>query len=298
MSRLNVKEVRDIVNEELTKELLVMEEKVSKLENKVLEQDNRLEVVDSHLKELEYKVNVLESGKILQGIVNDHLVRCIDDQNQYQRRQNIIIDGLFIPKNSGDKEIRQIVIAHFKKMKINVFDSEVVRAHRTGKPYRDTNGKFHVPILCRFVSWLPRNEVYENRRKGLGVRFKPDLTDMRQETFDSLCARLEEDERAKKLVSYIFIDRNCRLSAKTVDERVMAINSVQEFDLLLNFIENTLPPYDVIFKLLHDQKVLQFQKVDNLVNLHTIENVQEFLEREDTKYIGRKSACFEVAESL
>ena len=93
----------------------------------------------------------------------DHLNRSIDDSNQYIRRDNLIIDGLDIGKNSTNSDIRKAVSDAFQEVGLNLSESDVVRAHRTGCSFVDKKGKQHTPIICRFATWQPRNLVFSNQ---------------------------------------------------------------------------------------------------------------------------------------
>ena len=180
--RLKIQEVRDLINDELTArdmkltdELTARDMKIAELEGKVAQQGDRLKEYDTKLKDYDIKICKLESANLVQELYNKYLARSIDEQNQYQRRQNLLIDGLHIPRDAKDGVIRKIVIDHFKKIKVDIFGEDIVRAHRTGRTYRDKNGKMHTPILCRFVSWLPRNIAWENRKLAKGVFLKGEL---------------------------------------------------------------------------------------------------------------------------
>ena len=170
---------KDFIVGVLNEELVSRDANFLRLEQKVAEQELLIE-------EQARRIDILESNGRVQEIVNRHLTRSIDDQNQYVRRQNLIIDGLFIPKGAKDEEIRQIAIKQFRKMKLEINSNDVARAHRTGKPFYDSNGKLHVPILIRFLSWHPRNLVHENRNEARGVFFRADLTERRQRLLDDL----------------------------------------------------------------------------------------------------------------
>ena len=281
--RLEMQEVREIVIDELK----ARDDKIMQLEIKLDEQNLRLINQDKTIKNQSNKINILESSQIVQGMYNDYLVRAIDDQNQYQRRQNLVIDGLYIPQGAKDSEIRQIVTSHFERIKVDVYEEDIVRAHRAGRKYKDKNGKWHIPILCRFTSWWPRNVAYENRKLGKGVYLSADLTERRQDLLKELKDLHKSESRAIKLVSNIFADRNCKISVYSKDGRYFAVNTVEEFHLLLNFIEATLPPYDAIYKALHDDGIIIYQNVTNIINLNDVDDVAKTLDKENVKYIGR-----------
>ena len=281
--RLEIQEVRDLIIDELS----ARDKKIEELEGKVALQDYRLNEYETKLKEYDTKLCKLESTYRVQDLYNKYLARQIDDLNQYQRRQNLLIDGLRIPRDAKDNTIRDIVFNHFKKINIDILEEDIVRAHRTGRSYRDKSGKMHTPILCRFVSWHPRNIAWENRKLGKGVFLKADLTECRNELLEALQRSLHNDERVKAVVKYIFADRNCRITVNSLDGRYFPVNTLEEFNLLLNYIESTLPPYDAIMKALYDDGIGNFQKVANIINLNDVDDPVEVTNEENVKYIGR-----------
>ena len=290
--RLETIEVRELVNEEL----LARDKKIADLEEKLMKQDVLLEEHAKSLKEHARSLNLLESANVVQKMCNKYLIRSIDDQNQYQRRQNLIIDGLHIPKNANDDIIRDIVIRHFENIKVDIFNEDIVRAHRTGRPYRDKNGKMHSPILCRFISWWPRNIAWENRKLAKGVYLKADLMERRTALLENIQKSMKNDKRIGDVVEYIFADRNCRITAKSGDGRYFPVNTMEEFNLLVNYIESTLPPYDTIMQLLYDDGIAIYQKVENIINLNEVDDAAETLKKPNTKYIGREKGNIEAAK--
>ena len=286
--------VAKATQEYIAEVLLLRDQKIEELELKVINQEAKINDQEAKINDQEAKINdqdfriqILESTRNVQSKINEHLARAIDDNNQYSRVQNLLIDGVVVPKDASDNHIRQLVINLFKKMKVNINDSDVVRAHRTGRPYYDKNGKLHCPIICRFTSWYPRNEVYQKRKDVEGVYFKADLTARRQNLIYDLQSLLECNERAGDLISYVYADRNCRVSIRCKDERFMVVNTIEEFELLLDHIENTAP------RVKHSMNAMDANRseviVPHLVNLKTINDVTAFLDQPNTEYIGRRS---------
>ena len=272
------------------------------LEAKLVDQEGKINDLEADVKlhqqklaDQERKINILESHRAMQEIANKHLIRAIDDSNQYSRKSNLIIDGLNIKKDTNDRDIRLLVIDVIRKMDIEVLDRDVVRAHRTGRPYYDKSGKLHVPVICRFTSWWPRNEVYFNRKKAIGVYFKADLTAMRQDLLQDITRRVENDEQAHDLIQYVCADRYCNISVRTQDGRSMIVNEMEDFEHLLTYIENTLPPTKHIFRMLDDDERKMLFGIPNVINLNDIDDVETFLGKEANMYIGRKHDGIEAS---
>ena len=199
----------------------------------VTEKDELLKIVESllitrdvRISDLESKVSNLESenislNKSVNQLTNDlHLVdiridqvtRIADDQNQYSRKQNIIIDGLKIKRSDTDKHIRNLVLAQIRRLDLDIDDYEVDRAHRIETAYHDKNGKPHIPIVVRLTSWYARNEIYEARHefRKSNIYIRPDLTARRKDLLsDAEDIISEENSGASNLIEFVFVDRNC-----------------------------------------------------------------------------------------
>ena len=107
-----------------------------------------LEKYEGRIDALEKKVSYLESRERIQRNVNELLLRMIDDNEQYSRKQNIILDGLKVMKNDSDESIRKQIITEINRLKLDIKDWEVVRAHRSGRSYVD---KMAFGILLLYV---------------------------------------------------------------------------------------------------------------------------------------------------
>lgn len=210
---------------------------------------------DSDLARLRKRVDRLEGELESQKLFNRLLMRRVDDVEQYSRKQNLVFDGLNVKKGDGDEKIRGLVLAEIKRLKLDIREEEVVRAHRTGRPFVDRNGRSHVPVICRFASWRPRNVVWDARHDSR-LYVKPDLTARRANLLQDARERISEsDSLASTLCDYAYADRNCQLSIRTKDKRFLLFNSMEEFDGLLAYIVDTCPPYAAVFKLMRDDDV-------------------------------------------
>ena len=212
------------------------------------------------------------------------MARQIDDNSQYSRKTNIIIDGLTVKSGDNDDSIRRYVLQEIKKLKLDIESFEVDRAHRTAKPYFDKNGKHHTPVVCRFTNWYARNEFY-NASKQSSLFITADLTTRREHLLNSAKDRINvEGSRESKFFAYVFADRNCHITVKTADGRYFKVNSLDEFDRLIDYVEDTQPPYEEIWKVIELAK--RSTNVVNLSGMSTSE-INKWLSNASNVYIGR-----------
>ena len=212
----------------------------------------------------------------------DQLKRVSDDQSQYSRKQNLLLDGFNLKKSDNDRRIRDLVIAEIQRLDLDIDEYDVDRAHRAESPYYDKGGKLHTPVIVRFSSWYARNVMYEARKKSR-LYMKADLTARRKDLLNDAKQIFEDDKRAADLIEFVFVDRNCHLSIKTKDERFFKFNSIPEFRSLINYIEDTQPPSLSVWKY-HGNS-----KEPAVVNLHDIRNIRKWLDYDDHVYVGREA---------
>ena len=82
--------------------ITAMEEKIALLESRDQTREKSLSVMEGRIATLE--------------TTNANLLRMTDDNEQYSRKQNIILDGLHIKKNDTDNPIRNMIIAEIKRL--------------------------------------------------------------------------------------------------------------------------------------------------------------------------------------
>ena len=291
--------IQDAINDEETVRIIstsVMDSVNSALavrDLRITELESKVSDLQSANKTLDESVNNLRFDIALVNIHIEQLKRVSDDNSQYSRKLNLILDGLRISKSDNDKKIRQIVLKEIHRLDLDIDDYEVDRAHRTGKAHRDGSGKWHIPIIVRFTSWFARNTFYE-ARKSSNAYVKADLTNRRQDLLnDARKLWSVEGSRAAKLFQFVFVDRNCHLSVRTNDGRIFKFNSLDEFYSLMNYVEDTSPPDLSAWKFLEAGMIKLVEPA--IVNLHTITNIEEWLKDEDHVYVGRSKG--EIAGS-
>ena len=210
-------------------------------ENRIDELEGKVEKLELENAGLKVSVDNLNSKMTQVSIYIQNLERLTDDNSQYSRKNNLIVDGLKISKGDKDSKIREIFLDEIRRLDLDVDEYEVDRAHRIESPYRDRNGKWHVPIIVRFTSWHARNIVYESR-KSMGAFIRADLTHRRKNLLYDAKERISEpDSRAAELFSFVYADRNWHISIKSKDDCFFKISSMEEFDRTLDYVEDTQP---------------------------------------------------------
>ena len=114
--------------------------------------------------EYENKLNQLEKEK---EQLRDEMVQKInllafqlDRQEQYVRRENILIYG--IEENIEDNDDGEKVLFKLAdELQIDLEDNEIQRVHRLGQ--KRSNNENPRPIVARFVSYKKRNDFPTNK---------------------------------------------------------------------------------------------------------------------------------------
>ena len=278
----NKEVVEKLISEALTSEndeMVALTKRIDVLESR----DNDLNALQDHIRVLENKIDWLVSAKHISDLYRDLLLRKIDQNEQYTRKQNLIVSGMKIKKDHGDEDIRNMIIAEFKRLDLNV---QVDRAHRTGNPYFDSKGVKQTPIIVRFAIWRSRDIVYQARKRSY-FYYKADLTNDRRSLLGEALERVrEEGSLANQLIAFVSADRNCNLVSKSKDGRFKIFNSIEEFDGLTRFLDNSQAPHDAIHKLIVADKKQKYTGT-KLVNLSKIDDINKWIDEPNHKYIGR-----------
>ena len=160
------------------------------------------------------KIDVLESKIVLMERYVSQLQRASDDQEQYQRRLCLRLNGAKVKTGDGEsgEECLKIVKDIFKELDVDVPDSVIDRAHRIGNVI-EKDGKCTHQIIVRFTTWRHRPAVYKARKISQSYKFRLDLTRKRIK----IIGRTNDILRANNIKGYTFADVNCRLCLKLED---------------------------------------------------------------------------------
>ena len=145
--------------------------------------------VSKHFEEIEGKLAVtkavtdnLEKEKDRLHDVIHKLDIKIDDQEQYSRRNCLMIHG--IAENANEKTDDIVMDLLDNKLKAEIQKKDVSRTHRVGRKRNDRGGNVNPkprPIIVRFSSYRERKKAFDKKKnlKGQGILVTENLTKRR-----------------------------------------------------------------------------------------------------------------------
>ena len=172
--------------------------------------DNRIQTIEESLKEVQQKA--CRNLNLVEGLAKEHMAyttelkqleKDITVTNQYNRRQNLVIDG--IPENVHQNELEEICIDLIQKLGFqDVGHYEVEGCHRLRKRKGDVtpptiirfiNRK--IPEYCKKNRWRLRNLNYNN----WNLSFRDDLNDANDAILKE-CEKLVNSGKLHKVYTY------------------------------------------------------------------------------------------------
>jgi len=148
--------------QELKETMLIQNKRLDKLTTI----ENKLDGIQQKLVEYENKLNQLEKEKQLRDKMvqkTNLLVFQLDRQDQYIRRENVLIYGVEENKEDND-DGEKVLFKIADELETDLEDNEIQRVHRLGQKRR--NNENPCPIIARFVSY-----------KYLGIVLDTELSD-------------------------------------------------------------------------------------------------------------------------
>ena len=195
---------------------------LSKLEEKIAQQDKKIEMLESAL-ELKDKT------------IENLLIKC-DDNEQYSRRSCLRVNGLVFDEKK-DENVEDLVENCFKELDLPLDKNCIDRAHRIGKVFIDDSGKKTKQVIVKFRSWVPRVNFFKSRPRFVNNK-KPDKSF--SVSLDLTKRRYELLKFAKGVIkdypsiSFAFADINCSLGFKTNDNNFYYFNDQTQFEKSLS----------------------------------------------------------------
>ena len=138
--------------------------------------------------------------------------------------------------NETPSSIRSLVLKDIWDLDLDIDILEISRAHRHGSPYIDSDGIKQQATIVRFVSWIAR-DIYYRARKQSTYYLKASLTERRLGIMKYAREKVANDERVKSVLSFVCVDRNCRMVAEA-GGTMWGFSSVFEFEMLVNYLED------------------------------------------------------------
>ena len=154
---------------------------------------------------------VLELRRLNISNQNNH-----EELEQYDRRLCLRIEGVPTKTNELSDDVLYSIKSLFKEGKVNIPESVIDRAHRTGSRYLEAfSNKYCKSIIIRFTTFCHRTMFYGVKTKlKRGVKTKLDLTKSRYD----LSKRANDHVKEVPSIKFCYADINCRLKVKFNDE--------------------------------------------------------------------------------
>ena len=120
----------------------------------------------------------------------------VDELEQYDRRQNLIFEG--VPQFQNEN-VTEIILSLASKLDVNLTANDISIAHRlpVKRPRLNSESKVtnrhHPRIIVRFISRQKRKEMYSNRMKAKHI------SDFPVQGMNKLCVNENLTQRRKRL---------------------------------------------------------------------------------------------------
>lgn len=136
----------------------------------------------------DYEEERKEKDKIIENLQNNNvqmekkiedLERKVDRQEQYSRRNCILIHG--IPESPNEDTDTKVIDTIKEHLDISITEEDIDRSHRLGK--RSTNQQKSRPIIVKLVRYNTRRKIFYNKKKlkGKKLSITESLTKKRME---------------------------------------------------------------------------------------------------------------------
>ena len=155
----------------VSESISLMNEKFEDINKKFDNYEKERKEKEKEIKDLKEKVLILSNEK-------KDLEQIIDKQEQYSRRNCILIHGV---KEEQNEDTDNVVVKLIKdNLEEDIDLTELDRSHRIGK--KKSNGKAR-PIIVKFARYNVRRKVFYNKKKlkGKNISINESLTKFRME---------------------------------------------------------------------------------------------------------------------
>lgn len=205
------------VNSKLEAENTALRAEILQLKNDFNE---KLDLQNKKIENLAAKLDLVDSTSLLRQntieILQDQIsiLRAkVDSQAQYDRRPNLRINGVVLPKkgeSESNETVMKIVEDVCADLDVPLESNDIFRAHRVGKKKSDDDGRHHQAIIVRFRSWKTRCALYKARPTKQRPRKKkgPAPSGYRSISLDITRDRYALLDDAKELIETHFPDND------------------------------------------------------------------------------------------
>ena len=215
-------------------------DEVSQLKERLKNVENQITAIKDENKLLKARVTVLEDQVGVATNISNVLKTEVERLDQYQRRYNVILKNVALPKKQTQEGDEKFVKNLFTK-ELNLPDvyDEVDKLHRLGRPRSgDGDNKKTQDIIVRFKSHSARYKVYDGRKKSKSTKIRPNLTKHRGKLLYLASKFVEELDPVHFVFAGEHGDLKLRLKEKTDDDKqYFEFKSMEELKEILQGLE-------------------------------------------------------------
>ena len=138
-----------------------------------------------------------------------------------------------LDKKDSNSKIEEKIERELQTIGAGVSAADIDRAHRIG----DTEKR---EVIVKFCSWKARNAAYR-ARKVSSWKFRADITKRRAAILSKARKHMESPDVSQS-IEFVFVDVNCRMTAKGSDNKFYHFNCETEFLSLIDKINGRHRP--------------------------------------------------------
>ena len=162
--------------------------------------------------------------------------RKLDDHEQVSRKVNLRIVGMKVEKEDSPEKIMTEIKEQATEIALDIPDNDYDRCHRIGKKYKRDNVLYQ-DVLLKLGFWRTRDALFQNRKR-FNFKVFADLTQRRQDLFEYAKSEVANDEVTKRVVKFVFCDKNCKLKIFSQSEGFYPFSSRSEFCNIVGMLDN------------------------------------------------------------
>ena len=204
---------------------------ISALQSKVESLTNKVDSLDLEVDSLKTQLIKNEAALAVSQITSTNLRKELDRQEQYSRRNCIVLDGIKASPNDGPNEhltkTKQILTDSFSN------DDEIITGLDKAHPISPINNNGKQSFILRFNKHSIVSRLYRNRTNlKRGITARPSLTKSRQ----SILRSCQKTAVNIKSVNFVFSDIEGNLKVCFNDRKFLGRN-IHTFDNEVEFSE-------------------------------------------------------------
>ena len=203
-----------------------MKKKMEAMESRIVQLETANLQLETKVEELEGRISISER-------VSQQLSLEVDRLDQYHRRPNLIIRGMWLPENENNGDVEKKVQNVIKdELKLPEMVNSIDKLHRTGK-VKEKNGKRMQDVIIRFKTHHARYTVYSQRKNAKNIKIHANLTKRRGKLLYDASNAINGIDKVNFCFSNMHGDLNVRLEEAYNGKYVHGFSSFKDLNDLL-----------------------------------------------------------------